>query len=152
MAMSEPCFARSGAASAVPDLDLYGDPAAEPCALIVDDDLDLRGAFAVALRRVDPALRLDWATSVRGAIEQLAKRPYEFVVADYLLDDGVGIEVKRWVDRFEPGLPFAIVSVFPFSQEIVRRGGRAVPFLAKPFAIQELHELLAKLRESARFR
>jgi DNA-binding NtrC family response regulator len=151
MAMPEPCFARSGIASAG-DLDLCGDLASDPCALIVDDDVDLRRPFSVALRRVDPALRLDWATSVRAAIEHLARRPYEFVVADYLLDDGVGFEVKRWVDRFDPGLPLAIVSAFPFSQEIAQRGGRVIPFLAKPFAIRELRDLLARLRESARHR
>ncbi len=153
MTHSEPGYAQSNAASADDAaLDLRGDPAANPCALVVDDDLDLRAAFAVALRRVDPNLGLDWATSVQGAIEKLVKRPYEFVVADYLLDDGVGIEVKRWVDRFEPGLPLAIVSAFPFSQELVRRGGPEVPFLAKPFALQELRDLLATLRESARCR
>ncbi len=116
-------------------------------ALVIEDDPDLRSVFRIVLRQVDPHLRLDWAAGVEDALRRLRRRTYSFVVADYLLDDGSGLVVKRWLDLFAPRLPFGMISAMPLYQELCSGNNAPVPFLPKPFSVDTLREFLNMLRD-----
>lgn len=117
-----------------------------PRAIVIDDDEDLRPIFERALRAVDPDIRVDWAVSVSEAVELLRRNDYDFVVADYMLGDGTGLLVKRWIDLRRPGKPFGMISAYSVRAESGRVAGRSVPFLPKPFSRAELRSFLETLR------
>lgn len=117
-----------------------------PRAIIVDDDEDLRPLFERALRVLDPELRLDWAVSVSEAVELLRRYDHELVVADYVLGDGTGLLVKRWIDLRAPDKPFGMISAYRVCTEALYVGGPGIPFLAKPFSRGELWSFLETLR------
>jgi DNA-binding NtrC family response regulator len=114
--------------------------------LVVEDDRDLEPVFRRVLRTIDPALQLDWTGGSPEAIRLLCRHSYRWVVADYLLDEGSGTAVKRWMDFFRPRVPFAMISGNQLPAELVRSQGRAVPFLPKPFSWNQLRGFLEQLR------
>lgn len=117
-----------------------------PRAIVVDDDEDLRPVFERALRALDPELRVDWALGVKEAVELLRRHDHDLVVADYMLGDGTGFLVKRWIDLRAPGKPFGMVSAYRVRAEGGRVTGRNIPFLPKPFGAAELQRFLEALR------
>lgn len=113
--------------------------------LVLEDDQDLEPVFRVALRRIGRDIRLDWATGSSAAIRLLSRNSYDGVVADQMLTDGSGLAAKHWLEQFMPAMPFAMVSAAPLTTELARKQGGTIPFLPKPFSIDELHRLLARL-------
>jgi len=115
-------------------------------ALIIDDDDALRPYFRRALGAVDPRIRMLWAHGVDAGLRLIRRAQPSFVVVDYLLEDGSGIAVKRWLDLFRPDLPYAMISALPVREEIDGSSSRIPRFLAKPFSFADLIALLGELR------
>jgi two-component system response regulator PilR (NtrC family) len=113
--------------------------------LVLEDDRDLEPVFRAALRRIGRGIRLDWATGSGAAIALLNRISYDVVVADEMLAEGSGLEAKRWLESYKPAMPFAMVSAAPLVKELARKEGGTVPFLPKPFSLDELHRLLVRL-------
>lgn len=125
-------------------------PIRRPRALVVEDDEDLRPLFERTLHELDPELRVDWAASVTEAVEMLRRHEHELVVADYLLDDGTGLLVKRWIELRAPQTPFGMVSAYRVHAGGEPGEGRGFAFLPKPFGRGELRAFLGELRRGRR--
>ncbi len=115
-------------------------------ALIIDDDTDLRPIFRRALRRLDPRIRMDWARGVEEGLALIRRRKPDYVVIDYLLEDGSGLAVKRWLDTLAPQLPYAMISAVPLRSELSEDEGGEIRFLPKPFSMDQLAGFLSELR------
>ena len=61
------------------------------CVLVIDDEPDLRTLYELTLLR--EGYRVDTASSVQEAQQQLDKRRYDVVITDMRLPDGLGIEL-----------------------------------------------------------
>ena len=64
---------------------------ATQCALVVDDERDIRELLVVTLTRM--GLRVETAATVGAAKQQLAQQPFDFCLTDMRLPDGSGMEV-----------------------------------------------------------
>jgi two-component system response regulator PilR (NtrC family) len=124
-------------------------PAApKPRILVVDDEPGLRDMLAILFRRegLDVALAPGFATA-RDAVTN-APEPYAVVLTDLLMPDGNGMDllslVKQRTARTEVIVMTAHGGV-DTAIEAMKRG--AYDFVTKPFATNELRELVQKALE-----
>jgi DNA-binding response OmpR family regulator len=115
--------------------------------LVVDDDLMLKPIFRRVFRRIDPEIRVHWATTVGEACELLSQIPYRMIIVDCLLDRGSsGLTLWRLCKENHPDLPFLMIS--GLSRQTIEKiegpESRVPPFLAKPFLSQDC---LSRIRD-----
>ena len=109
---------------------------------IVEDDVTTRDGLA-ALIEGTPGYR---CVGRYGSVEELLRKPLDraanVVLLDINLPDGTGWDFADWMDSFVKSVPIIVMSGItrPSMKQLERAGVKA--FLAKPFPIQALLDLV----------
>ena len=106
-----------------------------PQVLIVDDNRNLAFALAIGLRRAGFAV--DFVGHGEEALERLAERHFDAVLADVEMPQISGLELVREVEKRYPQTSLIIMSASDKPE-----GLHQLPFLAKPFDLTALLGLL----------
>lgn len=111
------------------------------CALVVDDERDIRELLVVTLTRM--GLRVETAATVGAAKQQLAQQPFDFCLTDMRLPDGSGMEVLSHINAQYPTTPAAMITAFGNVESAVEalKAG-AFDFVAKPVDLHALRDLV----------
>jgi DNA-binding NtrC family response regulator len=115
-------------------------------ALIVDDEKNIRLTLAHALE----AIQVEAAPAINGeeALAMLGERSFDLVLLDLRLPGMSGMEVLRHLHRDYPQLPVVVITAYgtvDSAVEAMRCG--AVNFLQKPFAPEEIREVVSAVLE-----
>ncbi|MDO5506691.1 MAG: sigma 54-interacting transcriptional regulator, partial [Pseudoxanthomonas suwonensis] len=116
------------------------------CALIVDDERDLRELVVMALTRM--GLRTQSAANLNEARQLLASQPFDLCLTDMRLPDGSGMELVREIAEHHPDMPVAMITAFgnvEAAVEALQAG--AFDFVSKPVDIQVLRGLVQRALE-----
>lgn len=119
---------------------------ANACALIVDDERDLRELVVMALTRI--GLRTQAAASLGQARQLLASQPFDLCLTDMRLPDGSGMDLVREIAEQYPDMPVAMITAFgnvEAAVEALQAG--AFDFVSKPVDIQVLRGLVQRALE-----
>jgi two-component system response regulator PilR (NtrC family) len=114
-----------------------------PCALVVDDEADLRELLSLTLVRL--GLDVDGAESVAQARELLSRNRYTLALTDMRLPDGTGLDLVREVSqgKYREPLPIAVITAFGSPENAVAalKAG-AFDYLTKPVDLEQLRLLV----------
>jgi len=109
--------------------------------LVVDDEADLRELLELTL--VKMGLDVDSAATVAEARVLLARHPYQLVLTDMRLPDGLGLELVRDVATTYKNTPIAVVTAFGSADNaVVALKAGAFDYIAKPVALDQLRLLV----------
>lgn len=110
------------------------------CALIVDDEQDIRELIGMALERID--IKCEQAANVTEAMALLESGNFHFCITDMKLPDGDGIQLIHHCNRNYPDMPVAMITAFG-NMEVGVNALKAGAFdvVAKPLDIQQLRNL-----------
>ncbi len=112
-----------------------------PRVLVVDDEADLRELLELTL--VKMGLDVDSAATVAEARALLARQPYQLVLTDMRLPDGLGLELVREVAATCKSTPIAVVTAFGSADNaVVALKAGAFDYIAKPVALDQLRLLV----------
>lgn len=107
-------------------------------ALVVDDDLALRGLFTTLLTR--RGFEVDCAADGRVAFDQLERNTYSVILVDLMMPDVNGFELLARMQRESPMLLPRVIVMTGASQRTIqnldRRGIWGL--IRKPFDIEDL--------------
>lgn len=112
--------------------------------LLVDDDAIVRQVLRRSLNRIQPNILVIEAATVVAALNALEHNPLVTVVTDFHLPDGTGLSVLAAARSRKPALPVLVISSDPHVATIALEKG-AFAFLLKPFALDQLLDILAQL-------
>lgn len=114
------------------------------CALIVDDEPDIRELLEITLGRM--GIDTKSAEDVTSAKLLLAERPFDFCLTDMRLPDGNGIELVQHIQAQYTQMPVAMITAHGNMESAVEalKAG-AFDFVSKPVNL----ELLRKLVDTA---
>jgi CheY-like chemotaxis protein len=122
--------------------------------LLLDDEADIGDAMAALLGA--HGVQLEVVTHEAAAEQALAQaarneRPFAALICDYRLAEGAdGLEAaQRLRDRFNPELPFLLMTGETSPQRLQRVRDSGVTVLFKPVTAPELLQTLARLVEKA---
>jgi two-component system response regulator PilR (NtrC family) len=109
--------------------------------LIVDDEPALAEFIAINLEKM--GIKADCTETVADAKHLLAHRPYDLCLTDMRLPDGNGLDLVKHIGFQHAGLPIAIMTAFPDSDNAVSalKAG-AFDYLSKPIELPQLHALV----------
>jgi len=114
-----------------------------PCALVIDDEADLRELLSLTLVRL--GLDVDGAESVTQARDMLARKRYTLALTDMRMPDGTGLELVREVvqGKYCEPLPIAVITAFGSPENAVAalKSG-AFDYLTKPVDLEQLRLLV----------
>jgi CheY-like chemotaxis protein len=107
-------------------------------ALVVDDDLALRGLFTTLLTR--RGFEVDCAADGRLAFDQLERHTYSVILVDLMMPDVNGFELLARIQRESPMLlPRVIVMTGASQRTIQNLDTRGIwGLIRKPFDIEDL--------------
>ncbi len=114
--------------------------------LIVDDE-------PIVCERLKPALekigfQVETYTDSQRAIDRLAEERFDVVVTDIKMKGPDGLELLHFVKQHTPSTQVIVITGFATvdsAREAMKSG--AVDFLAKPFKIRQLRDLIVKITE-----
>jgi PAS domain S-box-containing protein len=109
--------------------------------LVVDDDADVRAFLADVLGALGH--RVDTLDCADTALEALAAGAPDLILLDFAMPGMNGAELAREARRMHPKLPIIFVTGFAESDQLEGALGSDVPVLRKPFAVEELSQLIA---------
>jgi DNA-binding NtrC family response regulator len=112
--------------------------------LILDDEPVVGERLKASLERAGFAV--DTFTTSQEAIAGLNDHQYDILVTDLKMSGPDGMEVLRAAKQAQPGIKAVVITGFATkdtAEEAMRRGAAA--FIAKPFKISQLRELLRQL-------
>jgi two-component system response regulator PilR (NtrC family) len=111
------------------------------CALIVDDEADIRELLEITLARM--GLRTQSAATLAEARERLTSGTFDLCLTDMRLPDGDGIALVNLIQREKPGLPVAVITAHGNAQAAVEslKAG-AFDFVSKPVNLQTVRKLV----------
>ena len=120
-------------------------PADRPVVLIIEDDPNSRMLMRYALRDL---VRTDAASTVTDALRMAENVPYDGLLVDIRLPDGLGTEVVEELRDRTPywGVPMVAVTAHPLPEEngsFLEAGFDA--YVAKPFEQDDLRTLVRHL-------
>ncbi|MCY4156538.1 MAG: phosphate regulon transcriptional regulator PhoB [Gammaproteobacteria bacterium] len=120
--------------------------------LVVEDENAIRGMLAFNLRRADFEVRE--AADSQAARKAIGQRLPDLAIIDWMLPDGSGLDLTRWIKRTPETRDVAIIMVTARSQEqdkIAGLSSGADDYVTKPFSSRELlARITAVLRRSQR--
>ena len=118
--------------------------------LVVDDDAVFREELADLLR--DDRHEVTASPSVPKALEALAGAEFDAVLSDLKMPRQGGLDLLREVRARYPTTPVILVTGFATVETAVAamKAG-AAEYVQKPFKIEQIREVLARLEEESRF-
>ena len=115
----------------------------KPKILILDDE-------PIVGDRLKPALEkcgydVETETDSQAAIDQLARARYDVLITDLKMSGPSGLDVLRFVKEQAPSTRVIVITGYATAEQAKEsiKGG-AVDFIAKPFRISQLRELIAR--------
>jgi len=114
--------------------------------LILDDEPIVGDRLKPALEKC--GYRVETHTDSQAAIDQLARRRYDLLITDLKMAGPSGLDVLRFVKEHTPSTRVIVITGYATAdqaKESMKRG--AVDFIAKPFRISQLRELIARTLE-----
>jgi len=111
--------------------------------LIVDDEPTTLDVLRRALEAVGQQVSI--AGGARQALDELARQPFDYVIADVRMPEMGGEDLKALIEERFPGLRGHVIFCTgdvanPRTQALIRSA--ALPVLEKPFEIAEVEEML----------
>lgn len=116
---------------------------ANPRALIIDDEPDIRELLSMTLERMD--IDCDAAANLAQAQTFLAKSTYNICLTDMKLPDGNGLELVSTLNKTHANLPVAVLTAYgsmDIAIEAMKAG--AFDFISKPIDLGTLRSLITK--------
>lgn len=116
---------------------------AEPCILIVDDDLVVRDSLGKWFE--SEGFEVSIAPGAAAALEMLAHRSFDLALVDIRMPGVDGIELQAKLREIDPSMPVIIMTGFGSVETAVRalKSG-AYDYITKPFDPDELVHLVNK--------
>ncbi len=114
---------------------------ANPRALIIDDEPDIRELLEITLGRMEIDTRA--AKDLSSARQMLTEETFDFCLTDMHLPDGNGIELVQHISQEYPQLPVAMITAHGNMESAVEalKAG-AFDFVSKPVNLQLLRKLV----------
>ena len=114
--------------------------------LVLDDE-------PIVCERLKPALekagfRVETYTDSQQAIDRIAAERFEVVITDIKMRGPDGLDVLNFIKQQSPATHVIIITGFAtidLAREAMKRG--AADFIAKPFKIRELRDLVLKMTD-----
>jgi len=115
---------------------------AQPLALIVDDEPDIRELLELTLSRM--AINCVGAADIKAAKEQFKHQSFNLCLTDMRLPDGNGIELVEFIQTHYPSIPTAVITAHGNMESAVNalKAG-AFDFVSKPVDLAILRGLIA---------
>jgi two-component system response regulator PilR (NtrC family) len=116
--------------------------ASKPCALVVDDEPDLRELLDITLSRM--GLEVETAPDLTTARRLLTTSgPYAVCLTDMRLPDGNGLNLIKEISRDRPELPVAMITAYGKVEDAVAalKYG-AFDFVSKPIDLEVLRRMV----------
>ncbi|MFU8877942.1 MAG: sigma-54-dependent transcriptional regulator [Wenzhouxiangellaceae bacterium] len=122
---------------------------AEPRALVVDDEPDLRELLEMTLVRM--GIDVQTAEDLADARRKLSEQDFDFCLTDMRLPDGNGLSLVKQISRDHPKMPVAMITAYGKIEDAVTalKYG-AFDFVSKPVDLESLRNLVRtalKLRQ-----
>lgn len=113
-------------------------PVAGRHALVIDDDLALRGLFTTLLGR--KGFTVDVAGDGRVAYDQLSRNTYSVILLDLMMPEVNGFELLERMERDSPSLLDRVIVMTGAAQRQIERvdAQRVFGVIRKPFDIDHL--------------
>ena len=112
--------------------------------LVVDDDADMLETCARILRQ--GGYECLTAAGGREALDVLRSRRLDAILADLRMPDMDGLTLLANARRLAPGVPTVIVTAYASMDSARRaRDAGAAAYLAKPFGVSELRDVVARV-------
>ena len=114
--------------------------------LILDDEPIVGDRLKPALEKCGYAV--DTLTDSQEAIDLLARKRYDMLITDLKMTGPSGLDVLRFVKDQSPSTHVIVITGYATAEQAKQsmKGG-AVEFIAKPFRISQLSELVARTLE-----
>ncbi|MBB3348286.1 PAS domain S-box protein [Sphingomonas sp. BK069] len=138
-------------ASVTPDAagDEEGDrlPIRNACILVVEDNVEV-GTFSTEILR-ELGHKTEWAPDAASALAMLEAEPdrFDLVFSDVMMPGMTGIELGIEIGRLYPSLPVLLTS--GYSSAVAEGGTQGFELLSKPYSVDELTKVLARVLRSA---
>ncbi|MCA1812668.1 MAG: response regulator [Halobacteriales archaeon] len=113
--------------------------------LLVDDEPDIVDAEVLLVRNALPGVSVDLETAASGdeALDVLARRRVDVIIADYRMPGMDGIQLLRRAAQVAPHATRVLVSAYPAGSEPLAESGGVTDFvLSKPFSAARFREVL----------
>ncbi len=117
------------------------DKRADRCALVVDDEPDIRELLEITLGRM--GIETTAAADLSAARRLLEERRFDLCLTDLQLPDGNGIELVQLISEHWSELPVAVITAFGSMDVAINalKAG-AFDFLQKPVDLEQLRALV----------
>ena len=112
-----------------------------PCALVIDDEPDIRELLEITLKRMDVNCRC--AGDLAAARILLKQQDFDICLTDMRLPDGDGVEFVDFVQDHYPNMPIAVITAHGSMESAIQalKSG-AFDFLTKPVDLVSLRTLV----------
>lgn len=109
--------------------------------LIIDDEPDIRELLTLTLSRM--GLSCDTAADLKQGMEHIKQNNYSLVLTDMRLPDGDGIDLVKFIQKYKPQLPVAVITAYGNVDGAVNtlKAG-AFDYVSKPVDLMMLKELV----------
>ena len=111
--------------------------------LILDDEPIVGDRLKPALEKC--GYTVDTLTDSQAALDRLARKRYDVLITDLKMSGPSGLDVLRFVTEQAPATSVIVITGYATAEQAKEsmKGG-AVDFIAKPFRISQLTELVAR--------
>jgi DNA-binding NtrC family response regulator len=117
--------------------------------LILDDEPIVGDRLKPALEKC--GYTVETLTDSQEAIDRLAQKRYDVLITDLKMSGPSGLDVLRFVKEQSPSTGVIVITGYATAEQATEsmKGG-AVDFIAKPFRISQLTELVGRTIAQAR--
>ncbi|PYB46810.1 sigma-54-dependent Fis family transcriptional regulator [Legionella pneumophila] len=109
--------------------------------LVIDDEPDIRELLTLTLSRM--GLTCDAVSGFKQGIEHIKQNYYSLVLTDMRLPDGDGIEIVKFIQKYKPQMPVAVITAYGNVEGAVNtlKAG-AFDYVSKPIDLKMLRDLV----------
>lgn len=98
-------------------------------------------------------LSVESYTDSKKAIQRISEKDFDVLVTDYKMDGPNGLDVLRFVNECSPSTQVIVITAYTIMERIRESEALgAFDFVAKPFALSEIHRLVCKAARTKRKR